>query len=117
LDAYRSPSPVALAAGQLAAVGKSVRPGQQVRFLHTLGAPGVYAWDLPSAPNPRSLDLKRYARLLLRAASTVLQPLGVSPEVLHAWLFSRAGYGAPPGQLPAPPRGQQPLWHRICAPS
>ena len=91
LEAYRSPSPVARAAAQLAAVGKDVRPGQHVRFLHTLGESGVRAWDLPSDPDPRRLDFKRYTQLLLRAASTVLQPLGVSPETLRAWPFSVIG--------------------------
>jgi MFS family permease len=40
-----------------------------------------------------------WAELLLRAAHTVLQPLGVKEEPLRWWLFSNAGYGAPPGEL------------------
>jgi DNA polymerase-2 len=73
LDAFVTRSPAARAAGQLAAVGKHLRPGQSVRFLYTLGDPGVYAWDLPEPPDPRTLDLRRYQVLLLRAAETVLQ--------------------------------------------
>lgn len=73
-DAYRSPSPAARAALQLQEVGKVVKPGQRVRFLYTVGAPGVYAWDLPRSPDPGSLDLARYRELLLRAAREVLEP-------------------------------------------
>jgi len=76
LDAFVTRSPAARAAGQLAAVGKHLRPGQSVRFLYTLGEPGVYAWDLPEPPNPRTLDISRYQELLLRAAETVLQVAG-----------------------------------------
>ncbi|HRQ42696.1 MAG TPA: DNA polymerase domain-containing protein, partial [Chloroflexota bacterium] len=49
LAAYRVPSPAARAAGQLALAGKTVRPGQRVRFLYTREAAGVLAWDLPGA--------------------------------------------------------------------
>jgi hypothetical protein len=38
---------VAAALLQLEAAGKSLRPGQNVRILYTLGRPGVRAWDLP----------------------------------------------------------------------
>ena len=76
LDAFVTASPAARAAGQLAAVGKQLRPGQSVRFLYTLGEPGVYAWDLPEPPDPRTLDIPRYQELLLRAADTVLQVAG-----------------------------------------
>ena len=37
----------------------------------------------------------------LRAAVTVLEPLEVKEETLRSWLLSNAGYGAPPGVLPA----------------
>jgi DNA polymerase-2 len=73
LDAFVTASPAARAAGQLAAVGKQLRPGQSVRFLYTLGKPGVYAWDLPEPPDPRTINIPRYQELLLRAAETVLQ--------------------------------------------
>lgn len=71
---YRTPSPAARAARQLQQAGKQVQPGQSVRFLYTLGEPGVYAWDLPEPPNPVTLDRKRYQTLLLRAAQEVLDP-------------------------------------------
>jgi len=47
LAAYRSPSPAALAARQLAESDKDLRLGQVVRFVYTLGKPGVRAWDIP----------------------------------------------------------------------
>ena len=91
---------MARAVAQLQAAGKSTSPGQRVRFLYTRGEPGVHAWDLPAAPDPASVDVARYAELLLRAASRVLGPFGVSEDLLRQWLFSNAAYAAPPGELP-----------------
>jgi DNA polymerase-2 len=82
LEAYRVPSPPARAAAQLLVLGKSFRPGQRVRFIYTRGEPNVYAWDLPEPLNPAAVDLARYARLLLRAASAVLEPFGIAPAGL-----------------------------------
>ena len=76
LTDYRSPSPAARAALQLAKTGRTLRPGQRVRFLLTRGAPGIHAWDLPEPPDPRTLDVPRYRTLLLRAAETVLKAVG-----------------------------------------
>ena len=74
VEEYRSPSPAARAARQLKQVGKEIKPGQQVRFLFTLGKPGVYAWDLPGRPACVAVDVPRYRELLLRAAREVLEP-------------------------------------------
>ena len=49
--------------------------------------PGARAWDLPKPLNPASLDLPRYKKLLIRAASAVLQPLGVDEAQLTARLL------------------------------
>jgi DNA polymerase-2 len=95
LDEYRSPSPAARAVAQLQAVGKTLRPGQSVRFIYTLGKPGVYAWNLPQPLNPASVDVSRYTTLLLRAASTVLSPLGVGEAELRDWVAGRIQYVAP----------------------
>ena len=76
LGEYSSPSPAARAVRQMQAAGKTVRPGQRVRFLYTLGRPGVQAWDVPERPDPRSIDVKRYSLLLERAVETVLAPIG-----------------------------------------
>jgi DNA polymerase-2 len=103
LDKYRAPSPVARAVAQLEAAGKPTTPGQSIRFLYTLGIPGVHAWDLPHRPNPTSIDVARYSELFLRAASSVLGPFGVREDLLRQWLFSNAAYLAPPGFLPPQP--------------
>ena len=114
LAEYRTPSPAARAAAQLEATGKHTRPGQRVRFIHTLGEPGVHAWDLPFLPDPRSLDVKRYQVLLLRAAASILQPLGIQEQVLSAQLLFSASplaFLAPhkPGGLARVRVVQQPL--------
>ncbi len=75
LDSYRSPSPAARAAMQLAKTGKTIRPGQRVRFLFTRGEPGIHAWDLPEPLDKRTVDIQRYRTLLLRAAETIMKPM------------------------------------------
>lgn len=89
LEQYRAPSPAARAAAQLAARGRRLRPGQAIRFIYTLGEPGVHAWDLPEPLNPAQVDILRYRTLLLRAASAVLQPLGVDEAQLLFHLYER----------------------------
>jgi len=101
LKAYRVPSPAARAAAQLDRIGVDIRPGQRIRFLYTLGEPGVYAWNTPEPPLPEMIDLNRYRTLLLRAVHNVLQPFGVDEGMLENWLLSNAGYGAPVGVIPA----------------
>ena len=100
LDAYIVPSPAARAAAQLRRAGKEIRPGQRIRFVYTCGSPGVAAWDLPDLPARDQLDIARYRTLMLRAAHAVLQPFGISEDVLENWLISKAGYGAPVGKMP-----------------
>ena len=113
LEEYRSPSPVARAVAQLVACGKTMRPGQRVRFLFTRGEPGVQAWDAP-AVGPVIPDLARYVTLLVRAASSIVGPAGVDEQTLRWWLFSNAGYGSRPGVLPPvainPPERHQPAF-------
>ncbi|MGW8224198.1 MAG: DNA polymerase domain-containing protein [Anaerolineales bacterium] len=111
LDEFRTPSPVACAVAQLQAAGKSTSPGEKVRFLYTRGEPGVYAWNLPQPPDPASLDVERYSELLLRAATTLLEPFGVDKQLLSQWLFSNAAYNAPPGVLPRAAPAALPLWN------
>lgn len=84
---YRGTSSVATAIRQLEATGKSLRPGQTVRFVYTLGHPRIYAWDLPTLPDTRSLDTYRYIELLMRAIETVLAPFGFSRKELDEWVF------------------------------
>ena len=99
LSEFRAPSPVARAAAQLQAIGRSTSPGERIRFLYTRGEPGVHAWNLPQPPHPTSVDVERYTELLLRAAAEMLGPFGVSEGLLRQWLLSNAAYGAPPGEL------------------
>jgi hypothetical protein len=76
-----------------------MKRGQAIRIIYTGPGPGVHAWDLPKALDPRNVDIIKYRELLLRAVLEVLQPLGVTEAILKDWLFSRAGYLAPPGLL------------------
>jgi DNA polymerase-2 len=103
LSLYRTPSPAARAAAQLAERGKSTRPGQSIRFVYVRGGkPGVRAWDCPPPPDPQQVDLAIYAKLFRRACLTVLQPFGVTPASLQRCLEER-GYralAAPAWKLP-----------------
>jgi len=83
LAGYRVPSHGALAVHQLAAQGKSLRPGQRVRLLYTRGEPRVHAWDLPELPPREALDTDYYRTLLLRAAAAILQPFGMDERALE----------------------------------
>jgi DNA polymerase-2 len=87
LEEFRSASPASSAAKQLQGIGKSLRPGQLVRFLYLIGKGSVHAWDLPHLPNPARIDRDRYAKLLLRAASTILQPFGIDEARLRKLVF------------------------------
>ncbi len=107
LEAYRSPSPAARAVWQLKQVGKEMHPGQRVPFLYTLGKPGVFAWDLPQQPNPRTVDVARYQKLLLRAAGIVLESWGLDENKLTKKMLSDARQL----RLPHPPK-QHPRQHR-----
>jgi hypothetical protein len=61
-----------------------------VRFVYTLGEPGVHAWDLPQLPELRSIDQERYRVLLFRAASTILQPFGLQEQDLKTQVIANA---------------------------
>ena len=74
LDAYRALPAAGRAARQLESIGKHLRPGQRVAFVYMRGKPGVHAWDLPNPPDPKAVDWLYYQELMIRAASTVLQP-------------------------------------------
>ncbi len=99
LSEYRVPSPLARAAGELQAIGRSVRMGQKIKFVYTRTKLGVRAWDLPEPFNPTLVDTTRYKELLFRAVYEVLQPFGVTQDVLRNWMFCEASYLLPPGLL------------------
>lgn len=84
---YRGTSSVAEAMRQLETVGKSLRPGQTVRFVYILGPRRVHAWDVPVPLDIHRLDIHRYIELLMRAVETVLTPLGFSRRMLDEWVF------------------------------
>jgi DNA polymerase II len=75
LDEFKSPSAVATALRQMKETGKSLRPGQTIRLIYTLGMPRVQAWDSETPFDPCTIDLPRYRRLLERAVDTVLEPI------------------------------------------
>ncbi|MGE5462570.1 MAG: DNA polymerase domain-containing protein [Syntrophothermus sp.] len=80
INEYKVPSPAAIAAGQLEKAGKFLRPGQIVRFIYTLGEPGVRAWDLVEAFNPKTINIPPYKTLLKRSMEMILKPFGVREE-------------------------------------
>ncbi len=88
IEEYKTPSPAARAAAQLQGIGKEMKPGQRVKFIYTIGDPGVWAWDLPDQPSADWVDTARYVELLARAAVAVLEPLGVEESVVRDWLIS-----------------------------
>jgi len=99
LNEYRVPSPVARAARQLQAVGRNIRMGQRIQFIYSRTTQGVHAWDLPEPFNPALIDTPRYKELLFRSVHEVLQPLGVTENVLRNWMFCGGSYLVPPGVL------------------
>jgi len=79
LDGYKTPSPAARAAKQLGDAGKTVAPGQVMRFVFTRGKPGV--WDYGYGEfDKRTLDIKQYTELLERAARTILDSFMLEPR-------------------------------------
>ncbi len=90
LAAYRSPSPGARAALQLQRRGRTLSPGQKVKFWYTRTPDGVTADGL-DASGRAPIDTKRYRVLLLRAVDDLLQPLGVDEATMQIWL--QYGYG------------------------
>jgi DNA polymerase-2 len=96
---YKVPSPAARAARQLETIGKNIRMGQRIQFIYTRTKQGVRAWDLPDPFNSTWIDTAKYKELLFRAVHEVLQPLGVTENILRDWMFGRANYLVPPGVL------------------
>lgn len=72
---YRAPTPAATAMKQLEEMGKSLNPGQSIRFLYIRGKQHARAWDLSEDSDPRTIDIPRYTCLLTRAIKTILEPV------------------------------------------
>ena len=92
LNEYKASSALRTAATQLEAAGKKMNMGQIVRYVHTRGKPGAYAWDLPAAPKPNMINIPHYKELVLRAIWEVVQPLGVTEGLLRDWILGKASY-------------------------
>jgi DNA polymerase, archaea type len=86
-------------AKQLRAQGRDVKRGQAIRFIYTAAAPGVWAWDSPKPLKTNTVNRIKYRDLLIRGIQEILQPMGVTDNILRTWLISGAGYLAPPGFL------------------
>ncbi len=99
LDEYRVPSPAARAARQLQEKGMIVRMGQRVQFIYTTSEVGVHAWGLQDTLKPALMDISRYKEILFRAVHEVLQPLGLTENILRDWMFSNASYLMTASQL------------------
>jgi DNA polymerase-2 len=114
-DEYRVQTATVRAARQLHAAGKPARIADHVRYIYVRGEGRVRAWDLPDPPDPKTVDLPRYAALLLRAAHMILQMLGVTEGMLRDWVYSDEGM---PMQLQLPrvavehPLTEQGIWVR-----
>lgn len=92
LKEYQVSSALCTAATQLQDAGKQMSMGQVVRYVHTRGKPGAYAWDLPVPPKPTMINVLHYKELVLRAIWEVVQPLGVTEGLLRDWILGRANY-------------------------
>lgn len=95
LKNYSALSAPVVAARQLEIQGKTLRRGQTIRFIHTAKGPGAHAWDLPTALDPRGIDVLKYRELAFLATYEVLQPLGITERVLRDWILNKASYVMP----------------------
>jgi hypothetical protein len=66
----------------------TVKPGMRVRFVYTRGESDVLAWDLGKKIAPTAINSAKYVELLIRAASAVLTPFGISEDLLREWSLS-----------------------------
>jgi DNA polymerase elongation subunit (family B) len=92
-------SPSAAVCRQLKALGREMKRGQHIRFIYIAAAPGVWAWDSPKKLSTSAVDRIKYRELLIRGVQEVLEPIGVTENILRTWVISGAGYLAPPGFL------------------
>lgn len=92
LNEYKATSAQRTAAAQLEASGKVMHMGQVVRYVHTCGKPGAYAWDLPVPPRLNMINVQHYQELVIRAIYEVVQPLGVPEDLLRSWILGEASY-------------------------
>jgi hypothetical protein len=67
---------------QLTSIGRPMSPGQVVHFLYVRNAPGVLAWRAGLPYSYQEINTQEYLKLLVRAVSNILQPLGISERDL-----------------------------------
>ncbi len=79
---YKVQSASARAFNQIISAGKSLRPGQRIRFLYTRDDAGVFACGLFEEVDKRRIDHARYRELILKAAETILTPFGWNLQML-----------------------------------
>jgi DNA polymerase-2 len=96
---YRVRSSAAVAGLQLQSEGRNVRAGQLVKFVYVKGSPRVHAWDSRHPLDLRCLDVNRYCELIIRMASSLLQPISVTEAALRAWVIDGAWYGPSPAEF------------------
>lgn len=109
-DEFGVRTAAARTARELVEAGILLNPGENLRFVLVSGPEKARAWE--RLGGSESYDRPAYTDLLLRAAESVLAPVGVDRGMLEAWLLGNAGYWGPPGILPPPGAdGRLPLWH------
>ena len=96
LEKYKTPSPAARAGKQLGKYGKNVEAGQRIPLVFVRGEERVWAWDQPEPFRREWIDIAEYRKLLLRAASDVFQPFGISEQDLHLRMEGNAALLALP---------------------
>ena len=79
--------------------------GEQVRYIHILGKPRSYPWDLPTPLRQEMIDVRYYSKLVLRAIYEVVQPLGVTFKMLKDWI-SGGSYILPSDLIGLSPKEQ-----------
>lgn len=106
---YRSHAQVAVAARQMARAGVRLHPGERIQYVITdAGArlPDDRVRPLGLLGADWACDAAYYTGLLLRAAETVLAPLGYTASRLAAEVRARTGSPASPARSAPPGRGR-----------
>jgi len=86
LNEYKASSAMFRVAKQLQPAGRVIGTGRIVAYLLTRCAGGSYPWDFADDLTAGMIDVRKYKELVIRATHELLQPLGVSEEVIRGWL-------------------------------
>ena len=85
LEAYKAATPAVRAARQMEAAGMTVKPGQRLRFVYTMGQPDVFPWELGGRLDRARINKGKYVELLAKAGAAVLLPFGIDPKLMLEW--------------------------------